>query len=488
MDLVNLTVEKALAQLERGELTAEALMKATLDRIARLNPRLNVFLSIDGPRALAAARDVDRARAVGTPLPPLAGIPVAVKDVLATRAFRTTAGSRMLETYRPTYDATVVQKLETAGAIVVGKTNCDEFALGASGEYSAYGPTKNPWDQARVPGGSSSGSAAAVSAGLVLAALGTDTGGSVRVPAAFTNLVGLKPTYGRVSRYGLIASTSSSDTVGVLTKTVADGARMLAVLAGRDVRDATTVNEPVPDYLAALTSAHRRFRVGVPAEYFQDGMDPEVESAVRSAIGLLGGLNCDVVEVSLPYTTSALAAYYLINPSEVSSNLARFDGIRYGRPDRPAEQFKTLSDVYAVTRKNGFGAETKRRILLGTFALSRGYVDQYYLKAQRVRTLLDQDFANAFESVDVLLTPTAPDVAFAIGAVQEPLTMYLVDVNMAAASLAGLPALSVPCGFVRGLPVGMQLIGPAFHEADLLALAARYEAETDWIERVPTVE
>lgn len=487
MDLVNLNIESALAKLERGDLTAEALTKAMLDRLNRLNPKLNAYLAVNDGRALDQARAIDEARMAGRPLPPLAGIPVAIKDVLTTKDYPTTAASKMLAAYRPTYNATVVDKLESAGAIILGKTNCDEFALGASGEYSSFGPAKNPWDLERVPGGSSSGSAVAVAAGLALGALGTDTGGSVRVPAAFTNLVGLKPTYGRVSRNGLIASTSSSDTVGVLTRTIRGAARMLSAIAGSDARDATTLDKPVPDFIRDLEQSDRKFKIGVPEEYFQTGMDSEVASAIETAIGLFGGLDCEIVRVSLPHTTAALATYYIINPAEVSSNLARFDGIRYGHSILRDKNEYSLPEVYALTRDQGFGSEVKRRIILGTFALSRGYADQYYLKAQRVRTLIREDFDNAFSQVDVLLTPTAPDVAFKIGTVQNPLTMYLVDVNMTAASLAGLPALSMPCGFVRGLPIGLQLIGPAFREADLFALGARYEAGTDWSNQVPKV-
>ncbi len=484
MELLNAPMSSALDALASGQTTAEALVNATFDRISALNPRLNAFLALDRERASARARACDEARASGEALPPLAGIPIAVKDLIATSFLPTTAASKMLEGYRPSYTATAVERLEAAGAIVIGKTNCDEFGLGASGEYSAFGPTRNPWDTERVAGGSSSGSAAAVSAGLAFAALGTDTGGSVRVPAAFTNLVGLKPTYGRVSRFGLIASTSSSDTIGVVTRTVRDAAAVFGAYAGHDPKDATSVAQPLPDYLARLED-DRRFRIGVPKEYFQSGMDPEVEAAVERAISRFSGLDAELVEVSLPHTEAALATYYLINPSEVSSNLARYDGIRYGLSPLRGGEKVALDEVYARARDKGFGPEAKRRILLGTFALSRGYADRYYLKAQRVRTLLKRDFENAFGLVDVLLTPTAPIVPFPVGSIQDPLSVYLIDVNMSAASLAGIPALSVPAGFVRGLPVGIQLIGPAFAEAELFALAARFEAATDWTKERP---
>lgn len=485
---LKLDIETLSRQLAQGELTSQALVEAALERINALNPKLNAFITVAADQALSQAKAVDQALQAGKILPALAGLPIAVKDVLITKNTTTTAGSRILSNYRPTYDATAVQKLKEQQAIVIGKTNCDEFAMGASGEYSSFGPTRNPWDLERVTGGSSSGSAAAVSADLCTAALGTDTGGSVRQPASFTNLVGLKPTYGRVSRRGLIAMTSSTDTVGILARTVRDAAYILKAITGYDSHDATSVQMAVPDYRQSLEPSRRRVTLGVPAEYFPEGMDKEVAACVNEAIKAISRFGVDVVEVSLPHTAASLPTYYLINPAEVSSNLARYDGLRYGQSALTSEFTGELGAVMEQSRDRGLGAEVKRRIMLGTFALSRGYADRYYLRAQRIRTLVRQDFDNAFGQVDYLLTPTTPDVAWPLGAVVDPLTMYLADINLTAVSLAGLPALSLPCGFVRGLPVGLQIIGRAFDEAGLLGLAQQYEQTARWTESVPKLD
>ncbi|HEC36451.1 MAG TPA: Asp-tRNA(Asn)/Glu-tRNA(Gln) amidotransferase subunit GatA, partial [Anaerolineae bacterium] len=414
---------------------------------------------------------------------PLQGIPLAVKDVLCTAGVPTTCGSRILEDFVPPYDATAVARLKAARAVLLGKTNTDEFAMGSSTENSAFFPTRNPWDLSRVPGGSSGGSAAAVAAGECLGALGTDTGGSVRQPAAFCGVVGLKPTYGRVSRYGLVAFASSLDQVGVLAKDVTDTAILLGVIAGHDPLDSTSVDASVPDYTAALTGDIRGVRIGVPREYFIPGMQPEVEAAVRAALDQLADLGAEVIEVSLPHTDYALPAYYLIAPAEASANLARYDGVRYGlRVEQP-----TLEATYEATRGQGFGPEVKRRIMLGTYALSAGYYDAYYLKAQKVRTLIKQDFDRAFERVDVIVAPTTPTTAFRLGEkVDDPIQMYLSDVFTLAANLAGICGVSLPCGFDgEGLPIGMQVMGPAFGEETILRVAHAYEQATQWHKRRP---
>ncbi len=480
---LKLDIETLSQKLASRELTSQALVEAALERINELNPRLNAFISVAADQALAQAKTVDLAFQSGKILPTLAGLPIAVKDVLTTKDTTTTAGSKMLSNYRPTYDAESVRRLKNQQAIVIGKTNCDEFAMGSSGEYSSFGPTRNPWDLERVTGGSSSGSAAAVAAGLCAAALGTDTGGSVRQPAAFTNLVGLKPTYGRVSRRGLIAMTSSTDTVGILARTVRDAAYLLQAIAGHDPRDATSADSAVPDYTQSLHASRLRVTLGVPTEYWPEGMDKEVAACVDQAIKVISGFGVDVVQVSLPHTAASLPTYYLINPAEVSSNLARYDGIRYGQSVLTSDYQGDLGAVMEQTRATGFGPEVKRRIMLGTFALSRGYADRYYLRAQRIRTLVRQDFDNAFSQVDYLLAPTAPDVAWPIGEIVDPLTMYLADINLTAVSLAGLPALSLPCGFVRNLPVGLQIIARPFDEAGLLGLAYQYEQTSHWTDR-----
>ncbi len=480
--LTDLTLSEARAALRAGAITAVALAQAHLERIRALEPDLHAYLTVTEDLALQAAEDADRRRANGDESP-LLGIPLAIKDVLMTRGVPTTAGSRILEGFIPPYTATAVQRLLDAGAVMLGKTNTDEFAMGSSTENSGYGPTHNPWDLTRVPGGSSGGSAVAVAAGMALGALGTDTGGSVRQPASFCGVCALKPSYGRVSRYGLIAFASSLDQVGVFGRSAADLAVLLSAIAGHDPRDSTSMALPVPDYTAALTGDIRGLRVGVPREYFVEGMQPEVEGAVRAAIDRLAALGAEVRPISLPHTGYALPVYYLVAPSEASANLARFDGVRYGLRDAQGALWPT----YKATRGKGFGPEVKRRIMLGTYALSAGYYDAYYLKAQKVRTLIRQDFDRAFTEVDVIAAPTAPTTAFRIGEkADDPLAMYLSDVFTLSASLAGIVGATVPCGFDgSSLPIGLQIIGPAFDEPTVLRAADAYQRATDWHTRRP---
>ena len=478
------SADELLGALARGEVSAVALTEASLAR-ARAGAAPNAWLHLADERALARAADVDRRRAAGAPLGPLAGLPVGIKDQIVTRGIPTTAGSRILAGWVPPYDATVVERLEAADAIIVGKLNQDEFAMGSSSERSAFGPVHNPWDPARVPGGSSGGSAAAVAAGHVPLALGTDTGGSIRQPASFCGVVGLKPTYGRVSRYGAIAYASSLDQIGPMARTTADVARLLQVLAGPDPRDATALPVPVPDYLAALGGDLAGLRVGLPAEYFGEGTDPDVEGAVRAAVQALEALGASLVPVSLPHTRYAVATYYLLATAEASSNLARYDGVRFGH--RTRERVGDIADLYAQSRAEGFGDEVKRRIALGTYALSSGYYDAYYLKAQKVRTLIARDFDAAFARCDVLAAPVSPVTAFGLGErIDDPLKMYLMDILTIPSNLAGNASLSLPCGFDgRGLPVGLQLIGPALSEATLLRVGHAYEQATPWHHRHP---
>ena len=444
-------------------------------RIDAENPKINAYLSLGRERALSAASKIDQQVAQGGPLPLLAGVPIGVKDVLAMQGLPATAGSKILGGYRPPYDATVVTRLEEAGAVLLGKLNCDEFAMGSSNENSAYGPVRNPAALDRVPGGSSGGSAAAVAAGMAVAALGTDTGGSIRQPASFCGVVGLLPTYGRVSRYGLIAFASSLDRVGPITRTVRDSAILLGVLAGHDPMDATSSRMAVPDYAAALDQPVTGLRVGVPSEYFAEGLDPEVRRAVETTIEQLRAAGCSVRPVSLPHTRYATPTYYVLATAEASSNLARFDGVRYGFR---APGTNSLTAMYRQSRALGFGAEAKRRILLGTYVLSAGYYDAYYKKAQQVRTLLTQDFLTAFEDVDVMVTPTAPTPAFKLGEkTEDPLSMYLADIYTVTASLAGICGISVPCGKSSdGLPIGAQILGRHFDEATILRAAQAVES------------
>jgi aspartyl-tRNA(Asn)/glutamyl-tRNA(Gln) amidotransferase subunit A len=481
--LTSLTIHELAARFRRGESSSTEVAQAYLERIEALDPQVRAFLTVTAEEALSQAAEADGRRKAGTLLGPLDGIPIALKDVLCTRGTRTTCGSKMLERFVPPYDATVVERLRGAGAVLLGKLNMDEFAMGSSTENSGYFATRNPWDLGRVPGGSSGGSAAAVSADMAAAALGTDTGGSIRQPAAFCGTVGLKPTYGRVSRYGLVAFASSLDQIGPFAKDVEDAARMLRVIAGHDPRDSTSVDVPVPDYAAELGKGVAGLKLGIPAEYFIDGMDPEVEAAVRDAVQTLEKLGARAEPVSLPHTEYGLAAYYLIAPAECSSNLARYDGVKYGlRAPKPRD----IVDMYSKTRAQGFGREVKRRIMLGTYALSAGYYDAYYGKAQRVRTLVRRDFQQAFERVDLIVAPTTPNVAFKMGEKEDPLQMYLNDVLTIPVNLAGLPGLSMPAGFTRsGLPIGLQFIGRPFDEPTVLRAAHAYERATDWHARKP---
>jgi len=482
--LTDLTLAEAQTRLRAGETSAVELIQAHLERIQAIEPHVKAYLTVTAEQALAAAAEADRRRTNGDESP-LLGIPLAIKDVLTTKGVPTTAGSRILEGFVPPYTATAVQRLLDAGAIMLGKTNTDEFAMGSSTENSGYFTTRNPWNLDRVPGGSSGGSAAAVAARMAMGALGTDTGGSVRQPAAFCGVCALKPSYGRVSRYGLIAFASSLDQIGVFGRTVDDLAVLLGVIAGHDPRDSTSMDIPVPDYTAALTGDISGLRVGVPREYFIEGMQPDVEQAVRAAIDQLAALGAEIREISLPHTDYALPVYYLIAPSEASANLARFDGVRYG----PRHAQGTMWGTYKATRGQGFGPEVKRRIMLGTYALSAGYYDAYYLKAQKVRTLIKQDFDRAFEDVDVIAAPTAPTTAFRIGEkADDPLAMYLSDMFTLSASLAGITGAVVPCGFDRdSLPIGLQIIGAAFDEPTVLRVAHAYQQVTDWHTRRPSL-
>jgi aspartyl-tRNA(Asn)/glutamyl-tRNA(Gln) amidotransferase subunit A len=469
---------KTLAAL-RGEI-AEGRTKATdlaasyYDRIAQVNPRLNVYLSLTRERALAQAARIDEIAAKGDPLPPLAGIPVGIKDVLVMQGAPSTAGSKILQGYEPPYDATAVQKLEAAGAVLLGKINCDEFAMGSSNENSAYGPVRNPVDTDRVPGGSSGGSAAAVAANMAVATLGSDTGGSIRQPASFCGVVGVLPTYGRVSRYGLIAYASSLDRVGPFAANVRDAATLLGVIAGHDPMDATSSPAPVPDYAAESDKPVAGLRVGVPAEYFAEGLDPDVRTAIEAGIAALKTAGCEIKPVSMPNTRYAVPTYYLIATAEASANLARFDGVRYGPRSKDSE---TLADMYRHSRDEGFGAEVKRRILLGTYALSAGYYDAYYLKAQQVRRILAEEYLRAFAEVDVIVTPTSPMPAFKLGEkTGDPLAMYLADIYTVTASLAGICCVNVPCGATpAGLPVGMQVLAAHLNEGTAFRVARAVE-------------
>ncbi|WPB74856.1 Asp-tRNA(Asn)/Glu-tRNA(Gln) amidotransferase subunit GatA [Archangium violaceum] len=482
MQLTDLTLLELASKLASGETTSVEATRACLARIAQVDGKVKAFLRLDEHGALAAAEASDARREKGNPLGPLDGVPVAVKDIFLTEGVETTCASRVLEGFVPPYDATAVRLLKEAGTPILGKLNQDEFAMGSSNESSAYGPCHNPWDVTRTPGGSSGGSAAALAAREVFGTLGTDTGGSIRQPAAFTNTVGIKPTYGRVSRYGVIAYASSLDAPGPMARTVGDVAALLQVLARHDPLDSTSAPADVPDYLADLEHGVAGLKLGVPREYFVEGMDPEVDASVREALKAYERLGATLVDVSLPHTKYALATYYLLAPAEASSNLARYDGVRYGRRAREA---KGLRDMYGLSRDQGFGPEVKRRIMLGTYALSAGYYDAYYVRAQKVRTLIRDDFAKAFTQVDALVTPTSPVPAFKLGEkVNDPVSMYLMDVCTLPCNLAGLPGVSLPCGFTKaGLPIGLQLMGRPFDEAKLLRIARAFEREHDYVRR-----
>jgi aspartyl-tRNA(Asn)/glutamyl-tRNA(Gln) amidotransferase subunit A len=476
-----------------GQLSAVDACRAALERCQALNPTLNAFNLVAADYALARAADVDRARASGATPGPLAGVPVALKDNLCLRGMRTTASSRILERFVPPYTATVVERLESAGAIVIGKTNCDEFAMGSSNENSAFGPVRNPWALDRAPGGSSGGSAAAVAAGCTPLALGSDTGGSIRQPASFCGVVGLKPTYGRLSRYGLLAFASSLDQIGPFTRTVSDAALALSVMAGADRADSTSAREPVPDFMSALTGDITGLRVGVPRRFVTEGVDAGVLAAFDQALQTLSERGARLVDIDLPHARYAVPVYYLVCTAEASSNLARYDGVKYGYRT-PLGRDEGLKAMYNRTREEGFGAEVKRRIMLGTYVLSAGYYDAFYLKAQQVRTLLTRDYEQAFEQVDVVAMPTSPVAPFKLGErTADPLQMYLADIFTVSPNLAGLPAISLPCGFVERperserLPVGFQLIGRAFDETTVLRAADAYERATGWHMQMPPV-
>jgi len=485
------SIETLSTRIAKGETPARVVVESAVAAAEDLNNTLNAFLQIDRPGALRRATEIDENRAKppasGTAaVPVLAGIPIAIKDNICVRGMQASCGSKILGDYQPPYNATVIDRLLSAGAVIVGKTNCDEFAMGSSNENSAFGPVKNPWDTTRVPGGSSGGSAAAVAASIVPVALGSDTGGSVRQPASFCGVVGLKPTYGRNSRYGLVAFASSLDQVGIFGRNVSDVATVLGVIAGCDPHDATTADVAVPDYRAELTGDVMGARIGFPQALFGEGLDPEVRASVEAVIVTYRDLGAEIVPVDLPRAKNAIAVYYIIATAEASSNLARFDGVRYGFRAADAPELRSM---YRRTREEGFGSEVKRRIMLGTYVLSAGYYDAYYLKAQQVRTLILRDYDAAFERVDVVAMPTSPTAAFRIGErVADPLQMYLADVFTVSANLAGLPAVSVPCGFTADrLPIGLQLTGRRFDEATLLRVADAYERDTEWSKQLPPI-
>ena len=485
MNLATLTLHEARENLRKREFSAQELAEAVFRRISETEEKLHSYITLSRDTALKEAKQADEQLKTDTNPHSLLGIPIAVKDNFLTRDIRTTCASKFLENFIPPYDCTTVKRIRASGAIITGKTNLDEFAMGSSVENSAFFATRNPWNTDRVPGGSSGGSAAALAADQCIVALGTDTGGSIRQPAAFCGVVGLKPTYGRVSRYGIIAFASSMDQVGPMTKDVRDCALMLEAIASYDSADSTSANRPVPQYSASLTGDVKGLRIGVPKEYFVSGIQPSVEQAVREGVRQLERNGAAIREISLPHTDYAVAVYYIVATAEASSNLARYDGMRYGHRARA----KDLTETYMLSRAQGFGPEVKRRIILGTYVLSAGYYDAYYLKAQRVRTLIKRDFDEAFKSCDVIIAPTAPTTAFKIGEkTQDPLQMYLSDIYTISVNLAGLPALSLPCGFdSEGLPIGLQIIGKHFDESTILAVAYAYEQSTDWHKRKPSL-
>lgn len=474
-----------VAAITNGDTTARTVVEDSLAKIARADPDVQAFLRVMGDCALERADAIDALRAAGKPLPPLAGVPVALKDNMAMRGVETTCGSRILKGWKPPYNATVVERLEAAGAIIVGKANMDEFAMGSSTENSAYQVTHNPWDTDRVPGGSSGGSAASVAAGETAVGVGSDTGGSIRQPASFCGVVGMKPTYGRISRYGLVAFASSLDQIGPLTRDVRDSALLLSVMAGHDGRDSTSIDQPTPDFVAALEGGVKGLTIGRPVELFGDGLEEGTRAAVTAAIETCVELGAKVVDISLPHLRYTLPVYYIIAPSEASSNLARYDGVRYGhRTEKDAE----MIEMFLLTREEGFGAEVKRRIMIGTYALSSGYYDAYYKKAQQVRTLIRRDFEAAYAKCDLLMAPVSPIPAFRIGEMAEdPYQMWLSDVCTMPVNLAGVPAMSIPAGFSNGLPVGLQIIGKPLDECAMLKAAYAYEQATDWHTRLSPI-
>ena len=484
MQLTNLTIREAHEMLAAKKISSLELTQAVLKRAHEIDPKIKSYVTITDDLALEQAKQADERIRKGENVTPLTGIPFAIKDCISTRDIRTTCSSKILEDYVPQYNATVTDKLADAGAVLMGKTNMDEFGMGSSCENSAFFNTHNPWDLDRVPGGSSGGSAAAMSAGLATFTIGEDTGGSVRMPASFCNVTGIKPTYGRVSRYGLIALVSSFDSIGPMTRDVYDCATVLEVIAGHDEKDSTTFNAPVPQYHQNINGSVKGMKLGIPKEYFVAGMEAGVESSIQEAIRKFEKLGMEVLEVSLPNTKYALPVYYLLLFAEASSNLARFDGTRFGLS--VSENAKDVTDIYFQTRHKGFGDEVKRRIMLGAYALSAGYYDAYYLKAQKVRTLLRRDFETALSSCDILVAPTCPTTAFKIGEkVSDPLEMYLSDIYVAATNPAGVPALALPCGFSKGMPVGMQLIGRHLDEQTLFRVGHAYQQETDWHKQLP---
>lgn len=498
MKLNQLTIKEASQGLHARKFSARELAQACLDQIAATDKKIKAFITVTADLALKQASEIDAKIKSGEKLGVLAGIPGAIKDIIATEGIKTTASSNILKDYVPPYDAACITTLKKEGLVHLGKTNLDAFAHGSSTENSDFFTTRNPWDLDRVPGGSSGGAAASVAANQTLYSLGTDTGGSIRQPAGFCNIVGFKPTYGRVSRYGLLAMTSSTDCLSLMTKTVEDSAILLNALAGQDKHDGTTVPVKVPDYTATLNKGVKKLKVGVPKEYFIKGMNPGVEKTVREAIKKFQELGAEIHEVSLPHTKYAVAVYYIVTPSEVSTNLSRYDGVRYGYSivnDKTTDTAKNLIEVYTKSRRHGFGSEAKRRIMMGTYALSSGYYDAYYLQASKVRTLIRQDFSEAFKKVDLLLTPTSPDVAFKVGAKgSDPLQMYLEDIFLTAVSLAGVPAITIPCGFTTSsdgaptkLPVGLQIVGNYFDEALIFQAANAYEQATEWHKMKPSI-
>jgi aspartyl-tRNA(Asn)/glutamyl-tRNA(Gln) amidotransferase subunit A len=484
MKLCELTAHELKDMLRKGETSSREITESVLDRIQEVEEKVKAYVTIDREGALKQADEIDEKLKQGEQLPPLAGIPIALKDNMCTKGLKTTCSSKILENFVPPYDATVVAKLKENGAVIIGKTNMDEFAMGSSTENSAFFNTANPWDLTTVPGGSSGGSAAAVAADEAVMALGSDTGGSIRQPAALCGVVGLKPTYGFVSRYGLIAFASSLDQIGPITRDVTDCALLMNVICGHDPRDSTSADVKVPDFTRFLRNDVKGLRIGIPKEYFPEGINPEVEKAVINAGKLLEELGAEIIEISLPHTDYALADYYIIAPAEASSNLARYDGIQYGYR---SQDYDDLIDLYKKTRSEGFGPEVKRRIMLGTYALSSGYYDAYYLKALKVRTLVKQDFDRAFEKVDCIISPTSPTPAFKMGEkVDDPLAMYLSDVFTLPVNMAGIAGISIPCGFSKeGLPIGLQVIGKPFDEGTIIQVAYTFEQNTDFHKRKP---